>query len=109
MPDSNRPDSLRCALSVILCEGVDSNRSHATVFVHVWNHESLVATVKLLDIEQFDWPEDVAVTTVENFASTASAITRRLLDEKLYRAVQERTLHHVADYAGKPSADERHH
>lgn len=109
MPAPIQPEPLRYTLSITVCPGVTNRQPHASASVIVWQGDTQRAYVTLLECRRFTWPEDVEVTTLENYASTASAIVRRLLDEKLYEAVQEMSLHHVSAYVTPEASDEPHH
>lgn len=109
MPAPIQPEPLTYTLSITVCPGRATGQPHASAVVIVWQGDTQRAYVQLLECKRFEWPEDVAVTTLENYASTASAIVRRLLDEKLYQAVQEMSLHHVSAYQTPAGTDEPHH
>lgn len=96
MPDAQKPSHQRFSLLVMVTSAEDAQPNYVTATARVWDGDTLRETVQVLHFEPFSWPDDVEISTLENYAVTAASIVRRLLDEKLYEAVQSRSLHHVS-------------
>lgn len=89
---------VRFNLSIQVLEAIGLPKPFVDASVQVWIDEVHYETIKLVDYQSFEWPDEAPLGTAENTAAVAGRIVARMLDEVQFEAIAGNRLHHKHDY-----------
>jgi hypothetical protein len=95
-------EPVRLALGIHAHQAQAGGDTWVDTQVQVWQGQKYLTTYSLIEFSTIILPEAAPLDTIENYAATVARVMARALDEVQYKAIADKTLHHIRDLGEMP-------